>query len=66
MQAALNSEVVIFVAGESSSMSGEAGSRTNLNLPGVQEDLLKRIFSTGKPVVLLLMNGRPLTINWGK
>jgi beta-glucosidase len=64
VQAALNSEVVIFVAGESSSMSGEAGSRTNLNLPGVQEDLLKRIFSTGKPVVLLLMNGRPLTINW--
>jgi beta-glucosidase len=64
VQAAVNSEVVIFVAGESSSMSGEAGSRTNLNLPGVQELLLKRIYSTGKPVVLVLMNGRPLTINW--
>jgi len=64
MQAAVNSEVVIFVAGESLFMSGEAGSRTNLNLPGVQEELLKRIYSAGKPVILVLMNGRPLTINW--
>jgi beta-glucosidase len=66
VNAAVNSEMVIFVAGESSFMSGEAGSRTNLNLPGVQEDLLKRIYSAGKHVVLVLMNGRPLTINWEK
>ena len=64
MQAVASSEVVIFAGGESKAMSGEAGSRTNLNLPGVQEELLKKIYTAGKPVVLVLMNGRPLTINW--
>jgi beta-glucosidase len=64
MQAVESSELVLFVGGESKEMSGEAGSRTNLNLPGVQEELLKRIYAAGKPVVLVLMNGRPLTINW--
>jgi beta-glucosidase len=64
IQSAANSEAVIFVAGESSLMSGEAGSRTNLNLPGVQEELLKRVYAEAKPVILVLMNGRPLTINW--
>ena len=64
IQAAENSDVIIFVAGEERGMSGEAASRTNLNIPGVQEELIKRIYESGKPVVVVLMNGRPLTINW--
>jgi beta-glucosidase len=45
-------------------MSGEAASKTNLDIPGVQEELIKKISETGVPVVVVLMNGRPLTINW--
>lgn len=60
------SDVVVMVMGEFHNMSGENNSRTNLSLPGVQVDLLKAIKKTGKPVVLVLMNGRPLTINWEK
>ena len=45
-------------------MSGEAGSRASLDLPGVQEELVKYIFNVGKPTVVVLLNGRPLTINW--
>ena len=45
-------------------MSGEAASRVFLGLPGVQEDLLKAVHATGKPIILVLMNGRPLTIPW--
>ncbi len=62
--AALQSDVVIIFVGEPRSMSGEAASRTSLDLPGVQLDLIKRIHQTGKPLVVVLMNGRPLTINW--
>ena len=50
--------------GESSSMSGEAGSRAHLNLPGNQQALLERITSQGKPVVLLVFSGRPLVLTW--
>ena len=57
-------DVVILIVGEDREMSGEAASKTNLDLPKVQEELIKRIYSTGKPVVVVLMNGRPLTINW--
>lgn len=60
------SDVVVMVMGEFHNMSGENNSRTNLSLPDVQVDLLKAIKKTGKPVVLVLMNGRPLTINWEK
>ena len=45
-------------------MSGEAGSRSSIELPGMQADLIKEIYKTGKPVVLVLMNGRPLAIPW--
>jgi beta-glucosidase len=45
-------------------MSGEAASRSTLDLPGVQNEFVKTIFETGKPVVMVLMNGRALTINW--
>lgn len=58
------SDVIIAVVGESWKMSGEAYSRATLDLPGVQEDLLKELKKTGKPLIVILMNGRPLTINW--
>ena len=64
VKAAKNSDIVILVVGESRDMSGEAGSRVNLDLPGVQEKLVEKISETGKPVVVILMNGRPLTIDW--
>lgn len=58
------SDAVIVAVGESADMSGEAASRSSLDLPGRQLDLLKALRATGKPVVVLLMNGRPLSINW--
>jgi beta-glucosidase len=58
------SDVVIVAVGESAEMSGEAASRSSLDLPGRQLDLVKAIRATGKPVVVVLMNGRPLSINW--
>lgn len=61
---ARDSDVVILALGESAEMSGEAASRSSLDLPGRQLDLAKAIHATGKPVVVVLMNGRPLTINW--
>ncbi len=61
---ARQSDVVVMVMGEKHDMSGEAGSRTSLDLPGVQQELLKAVKKTGKPIVLVLMNGRPLTLNW--
>ena len=57
-------EVVIVAVGESAEMSGEAASRSSLDLPGRQLDLVKAVRATGKPVVVVLMNGRPLSINW--
>jgi beta-glucosidase len=68
VRAAKRSEVVILALGDKSgwkdSTSGEGQDRSDLNLPGVQEELLKAIVKTGKPVVLILLNGRPLTIPW--
>jgi len=61
---ARSSDIVIAVVGESSAMSGEAAARSDLSLPGVQEQLIKDLVATGKPVVVILMNGRPLTIPW--
>ncbi len=57
-------EVVVAVLGESFAMSGEAASRSDIALPEGQENLLKALVKTGKPVVLVLMNGRPLTLSW--
>lgn len=56
------SDVVVMVLGETAWMSGEAASRTSINLPGVQTELLKAVEQTGKPVVLVLLNGRPLAL----
>ena len=58
------SDVVILSIGERWDMSGEAKSRSNIHLPGVQEDLVKAIQATGKPVVVLINAGRPLVFNW--
>ena len=66
VKTAKKADVVIVAVGESADMSGEAHSRADINLPGVQKQLLKELKKTGKPVVAVLMNGRPLTINWTK
>ena len=57
-------DVIVAVLGESAEMTGEASSRSNLDIPEVQMDLLKVLLNTGKPVVLVLFTGRPLTIKW--
>jgi beta-glucosidase len=62
--AAADADVVIAVMGEYASMSGENASRATLDLPGIQEQMLEAAASTGKPVVLVLENGRPLDIRW--
>ena len=62
--AAKSADVVILSLGEAADMSGEAKSRSSLQLPGVQEELMKEIYKTGKPIVLLLNTGRPLIFNW--
>ena len=64
LSVAKKADVVIAALGESSEMSGESSSRTDLNIPDVQKDLLKALLATGKPVVLVLFDGRPLTIEW--
>ncbi len=64
IEAAKNSDITIVVVGESSDMSGEAASKTNLDLPGVQEELIKQIHNAGVPIIAVLINGRPLTISW--
>jgi beta-glucosidase len=62
VQQAQNSAVTVVVVGEPAGDSGEASSRTSLDLPGAQEELISQIKATGKPYVVVLMNGRPLTI----
>ena len=61
---AKRSDVAVLVLGEIALMSGEAASRSSLKLSGGQEELLEAVVATGKPVVLVLVNGRPLEINW--
>jgi len=61
---ASEADVVVLAIGESADMSGEARSRSSLDLPGRQLDLARAIQATGKPVAVVLMNGRPLAINW--
>lgn len=64
IQTAKQADVVVLAVGEAALMTGEAASRTALDLPGVQQKLVEEIQKTGKPVVVVLSNGRPLTINW--
>jgi beta-glucosidase len=57
-------DVVVAVLGEEETLVGESRSRTSLDLPGRQLQLLQALHNTGKPVILVLINGRPLSINW--
>ncbi|MFZ4620027.1 MAG: glycoside hydrolase family 3 N-terminal domain-containing protein [Bacteroidota bacterium] len=64
VKTAKQADVVIAVLGESQHVSGEAASKTNLDLPAQQKELLQALYKTGKPVILVVMNGRPLTLQW--
>ena len=64
VETAKKADVVIMTLGEGHAMSGEAKSRSNIHFSGVQEDLLKEIAKTGKPIVLLINAGRPLVFDW--
>ena len=64
LKIASQADVIVAALGESSEMSGESSSRTNLNLPDVQHTLLEALLKAGKPVVLVLFTGRPLVLNW--
>jgi beta-glucosidase len=64
VKAAQAADWVVLALGESGSMSGEAGSRAYLDLPGNQQQLLEAVVATGKPVVLIVFSGRPLVLNW--
>lgn len=66
VETARQADTIVVAVGESRGMSHEASSRTTLSLPGSQQTLLKALRTTGKPLVVVLMNGRPLTINWEK
>ncbi|MCA3184494.1 beta-glucosidase BglX [Cupriavidus sp.] len=66
VRVARGADTVVVAVGETRGMSHEASSRSSLGLPGTQLELLKALKTTGKPLVLVLMNGRPLTINWEK
>lgn len=61
---ARQSDVVVAALGESSEMSGESSSRTDIEIPAIQQRLLKALLATGKPVVLVLFTGRPLALTW--
>lgn len=60
--AAKKSDVVLFIGGEEAIITGEAHSRANIRLPGVQEPLIKALHATGKPIVLLILAGRPISL----
>ena len=61
---AKDADIVIMSVGEARDMTGEAKSKSNIHLPGVQEELIKAITATGKPVVVMISAGRPLVFNW--
>lgn len=64
LKTAESADVIVAALGESSEMSGESSSRTDLNIPASQRRLLEALLKTGKPVVLVLFTGRPLTLTW--
>ena len=64
LKVAAGANVIVAALGESSEMSGESSSRTNLEMPDVQRALLQELLKTGKPVVLVLFTGRPLVLTW--
>ncbi len=66
VQLAKQNDIIIVALGEDEKTTGESKSRTGLDLPGRQQQLLEALYATGKPVVLVLINGQPLTINWAQ
>jgi len=64
LQVARQSDVIVVAAGEGAEMSGEAASRTNIDIPETQRNMIAALLKTGKPVVLVLFTGRPLVLNW--
>jgi beta-glucosidase len=64
LETAAKADVIVAVLGEPAAWSGEASSRADISLPATQQNLLKAMLGTGKPVVLVLVNGRPLTLTW--
>ena len=66
IQNARQADVAVVAVGEGRHMSGEAASRTSIDLPGVQNELLREIHATGTPVVMVLKSGRPMAINWAE
>ncbi|QIL75300.1 beta-glucosidase BglX [Hymenobacter sp. HDW8] len=64
VQAAQSADVIVAAVGESQGMTGEAASRADISIPAPQMELLKALKKTGKPLVLVLMNGRPMALSW--
>lgn len=64
LEIAAKADVIVAAMGESAEFSGEASSRSDINIPETQQKLLKQLLATGKPVVLVLFAGRPLTLSW--
>jgi beta-glucosidase len=64
VETAKASEVAVVVLGDSAKTVGESASRTSLDLPGRQLELVQAVYATGKPVLVVLLNGRPMSINW--
>lgn len=64
LKVSADADVIVAAVGETSEFSGESSSRTDLNIPDVQQTLIKELLKTGKPVVLVLFTGRPLTLTW--
>jgi beta-glucosidase len=64
VDAAKKSDVAVVVLGDSTNTVGETASRTSLDLPGRQLDLVQAVYATGKPTIVVLLNGRPMSINW--
>lgn len=62
---AASADVIVAALGESAEMSGESSSRTDIQIPDAQKDLLKALVATGKPVILALFTGRPLDLALG-
>jgi beta-glucosidase len=66
VKTAVKSDIIVAVVGESQSMSGESSSRSDIGIPESQKNMLKALAKLGKPIVIVLFNGRPLTLNLGK
>lgn len=64
VESARNADVIVAVMGEFENMTGEAASRSSIDLPGIQKEFLAELKKLNKPIVLVLLNGRPLTLEW--